>query len=92
MTPVTDIYGRAIELIEQLASEQLSAIAGSLEFLAKPSEQGVSNQKKIALLEVIQRHFPSEQQRLEELHVSEAFRRKHWEYGELADSEHEKLG
>jgi hypothetical protein len=45
MTPVTNIYRRAIELIEQLAPEQFSTIAGSLEFLAEPSEQGVSNQR-----------------------------------------------
>ncbi|MEH1864600.1 MAG: hypothetical protein V7K69_06225 [Nostoc sp.] len=85
MTPATDIRRRAIELIEQLSEERLTAVVQLLEFLSEPSKFAVSNPIELALVEVIQRRLaPNEQKRLEEL-------RKRGEWGELTDMEHEEL-
>ncbi|ODH01315.1 hypothetical protein A4S05_29390 [Nostoc sp. KVJ20] len=85
MTPATDIRRRAIELIEQLSEERLSAVVQLLEFLSEPSKFAASNPIELALVEVIQRRLtPNEQKRLEEL-------RKRGEWGELTDMEHEEL-
>ncbi len=85
MTPATDIRRRAIELIEQLSEERLTAVVQLLEFLSEPSKFAASNPIELALVEVIQRRLtPNEQKRLEEL-------RKRGEWGELADMEHEEL-
>lgn len=85
MTPRTDIRRRAIELIEQLSEERLTAVVQLLEFLSEPSKFAASNPIELALVEVIQRRLaPNEQKRLEEL-------RKRGEWGELTDMEHEEL-
>lgn len=85
MTPATDIRRRAIELIEQLSEERLTAVVQLLEFLSEPSKFAASNPIELALVEVIQRRLaPNEQKRLEEL-------RKRGEWGELTDMEHEEL-
>lgn len=85
MTPATDIRRRAIKLIEQLSPERLTAVVQLLEFLSEPSQQASSNSQEVALLEVIQRHFPpDEQKRLEELRLS-------CEWGKLTDIEHAEL-
>lgn len=85
MTRATDIRRRAIELIEQLSEERLSAVVQLLEFLSEPSKFAASNPIELALVEVIQRRLaPNEQKRLEEL-------RKRGEWGELTDIEHEEL-
>ncbi|MEH2039246.1 MAG: hypothetical protein V7K26_25540 [Nostoc sp.] len=85
MTPATDIRRRAIELIEQLSEERLTAVVQLLEFLSEPSKFAASNPIELALVEVIQRRLaPNEQKRLEEL-------RKRAEWGELTDMEHEEL-
>lgn len=85
MTPATDIRRRAIELIEQLSEDRLTAIVQLLEFLSEPSKFAASNPIELALVEVIQRRLaPNEQKRLEEL-------RKRVEWGELTDMEHEEL-
>lgn len=85
MTPATDIRRRAIELIEHLSEERLTAVVQLLEFLSEPSKFAASNPIELALVEVIQRCLaPNEQKRLEEL-------RKRGEWGELTDMEHEEL-
>lgn len=85
MTRATDIRRRAIELIEQLSEERLTAVVQLLEFLSEPSKFAASNPIELALVEVIQRRLaPNEQKRLEEL-------RKRGEWGELTDMEHEEL-
>ncbi|MGF2039616.1 MAG: hypothetical protein RMZ43_030605 [Nostoc sp. CmiVER01] len=85
MTPATDIRRRAIELIEQLSPEKLSAVVQLLEFLSEPSQPGTSNDQEVVLLEVIQRHLASdEQKRLQDL-------RDRCEWGELTAIEHEEL-
>ncbi|MEJ6486245.1 hypothetical protein N0Y54_34145 [Nostoc punctiforme UO1] len=85
MTRATDIRRRAIELIEQLSEERLTAVVQLLEFLSEPSKFAASNPIELALIEVIQRRLaPNEQKRLEEL-------RKRGEWGELTDMEHEEL-
>jgi hypothetical protein len=85
MTPVADIRRRAIELIEQLSPERLTAVIQLLEFLSESSQQATPNSQELALIEVIQRRLPSdEQKRLEEL-------REKCEWGELTDMEHQKL-
>lgn len=85
MTPATDIRRRAIELIEQLSEERLTAVVQLLEFLSEPSKFAASNPIELALVEVIQRCLaPNEQKRLEEL-------RKRSEWGELTDMEYEEL-
>ncbi|QLE45517.1 hypothetical protein FD723_35060 (plasmid) [Nostoc sp. C052] len=85
MTPATDIRRRAIELIEQLSEERLTAVVQLLEFLSEPSKFAASNPIELALVEVIQRRLaPNEQKQLEEL-------RKRGEWGELTDMEHEEL-
>ncbi|MHC0068677.1 hypothetical protein ACWATR_38425 [Nostoc sp. UIC 10890] len=85
MTRATDIRRRAIELIEQLSEERLTAVVQLLEFLSEPSKFAASNPIELALVEVIQRRLtPNEQKRLEEL-------RKRDEWGELTDMEHEEL-
>jgi hypothetical protein len=85
MTPATDIRRRAIELIEQLSLEKLTAVVQLLEFLSEPSQQAVSNPQEVALLKVIQRRLsPDEQERLQEL-------RFNCEWGQLTDIEHEEL-
>ncbi len=85
MTPATDIRRRAIKLIEQLSPERLTAVVQLLEFLSEPSQQAASNPQEVALLEVIQRRLPpDEQKRLEELRLS-------CEWGKLTDIEHEEL-
>ncbi|MDZ8226655.1 hypothetical protein [Nostoc sp. ChiVER01] len=85
MTPVTDIRRRAIELIEQLSPEKLSAVVQLLEFLSEPSQPGTSNDQEVVLLEVIQRHLASDdQKRLQDL-------RDRCEWGELTAIEHEEL-
>lgn len=85
MTPATDIRRRAIELIEHLSEERLTAVVQLLEFLSEPSKFAASNPIELALVEVIQRRLaPNEQKRLEEL-------RKRGEWGELTDMEHEEL-
>ncbi|MDZ8051640.1 MAG: hypothetical protein RMX68_006080 [Aulosira sp. ZfuVER01] len=85
MTTATDIRRRAIALIEQLSPEKLSAVVQLLEFLSEPSEQAASNPQEIALLEVIQRRLPpDQQQRLQEL-------RDRCKWGELTEIGHEKL-
>jgi len=62
MTPATDIRRRAIELIEQLSPERLTAIVQLLEFLSEPSQHSASNPRDVALVEVIQRRLPPEEQ------------------------------
>ncbi len=85
MTPPTDIRRRAIELIEQLSPEKLSAVVQLLEFLSEPSQPGTSKDREVVLLEVIQRHLGSdEQKRLQDL-------RGRCEWGELTAIEHEEL-
>ncbi|MBE8987768.1 hypothetical protein [Nostoc sp. LEGE 12450] len=85
MTRATDIRRRAIELIEHLSEERLTAVVQLLEFLSEPSKFATSNPIELALVEVIQRCLaPNEQKRLEEL-------RKRGEWGELTDMEHEEL-
>ena len=85
MTRATDIRRRAIELIEHLSEERLTAVVQLLEFLSEPSKFAASNPIELALVEVIQRRLaPNEQKRLEEL-------RKRGEWGELTDMEHEEL-
>ena len=85
MTRATDIRRRAIELIEHLSEERLTAVVQLLEFLSEPSKFAASNPIELALVEVIQRCLaPNEQKRLEEL-------RKRGEWGELTDMEHEEL-
>jgi hypothetical protein len=85
MTPATDIRRRAIELIEQLSPEKLTAVVQLLEFLSEPSHPAASNPEAVALLEVIQRRLsPDEQKRLEEL-------RTRCEWGELTNTEYEEL-
>ncbi|MEH1771105.1 hypothetical protein [Nostoc sp.] len=85
MTRATDIRRRAIELIEQLSEERLTAVVQLLEFLSEPSKFAASNPIELALVEVIQRCLaPNEQKRLEEL-------RKRSEWGELTDMEYEEL-
>lgn len=85
MTRATDIRRRAIELIEQLSEERLTAVVQLLEFLSEPSKFAASNPIELALVEVIQHRLaPNEQKRLEEL-------RKRGEWGELTDMEHEEL-
>ncbi|WP_375515606.1 hypothetical protein [uncultured Nostoc sp.] len=85
MTPATDIRKRAIELIEQLSPEKLSAVVQLLEFLSEPSQPVISNHQEVVLLEVIQRHLASdEQKRLQDL-------RDRCEWGELTAIEHEEL-
>ena len=85
MTPATDIRRRAIELIEQLSPEKLSAVVQLLEFLSEPSQPATSNHQEVVLLEVIQRHLASdEQKRLQDL-------RDRSEWGELTAIEHEEL-
>lgn len=85
MTPATDIRRRAIELIEQLSPERLTAVVQLLEFLSEPSHQAAPYSEELALIEVIQRRLPpDEQKRLEEL-------REKCEWGELTDIEHQEL-
>jgi hypothetical protein len=90
MTPATDIRRRAIALIEQLSPERLTAVVQLLEFLSEPSQQAIINPEaatpeEIALMEVIQRRLPpDEQQRLESL-------RNKCEWGDLSDSEQAAL-
>lgn len=85
MTPATDIRKRAIELIEQLSPEKLSAVVELLEFLSEPSQPAIPNPQEVVLLEVIQRHLASdEQKRLQDL-------RDRCEWGELTAIEHEEL-
>ncbi|BBD69121.1 hypothetical protein NIES4072_35500 [Nostoc commune NIES-4072] len=85
MTPATDIRKRAIELIEQLSPEKLSAVVQLLEFLSEPSQPATSNDQEVVLLEVIQRHLAfDEQKRLQDL-------RDRCEWGELTAIEHEEL-
>lgn len=85
MASATDIRRRAIALIEQLSPERLTAVVQLLEFLCEPSQQAVSNPEEIALMEVIQRRLPpDEQKRLEVL-------RERCEWGELTNSEQEEL-
>lgn len=85
MTPATDIRRRAIELIEQLSSDRLTAVVQLLEFLSEPSQRTVSSSEEAGLIDVIQRRLPAnEQQRLDEL-------RDRCEWGELTEAEHEEL-
>jgi hypothetical protein len=85
MTPATDIRRRAIELIEQLPTDRLTALVQLLEFLSEPTQQAIANPEEVALIDVIQRHLPTdEQQRLNEL-------RDRCEWGELTDTEYEEL-
>lgn len=85
MTPATDIRRRAIELIEQLSSDRLTAVVQLLEFLSEPSQRAVSSPEEVGLIDVIQRRLPAnEQQRLDEL-------RDQCEWGELTEAEHEEL-
>jgi hypothetical protein len=77
--------GCAYALIEQLSPERLTAIVQLLEFLSEPTHQAAPNSQELALIEVIQRFLPSdEQKRLEEL-------REKSEWGELTDIEHQEL-
>jgi hypothetical protein len=85
MTPTIDIRRRAIELIEQLSPEKLTAIVQLLELLSEPSQAATSNPQEVALLEIIQRHLaPDTHKRLQEL-------RDRCEWGELTDTEQEEL-
>lgn len=85
MTPTSDIRRRAVELIEQLPLERLTPIVQLLEVLSSDSQQLGSESQESALLEVIQRRLPPDQQaRLQEL-------RDRCEWGELTNTEHEEL-
>ncbi len=50
MTPAADIRRRAIELIEQLSPERLTAVVQLLEFLSEPSHQAASSSQELARL------------------------------------------
>lgn len=82
MTPAADIRKRAIELIEQLPPERLAAVVHLLELLSDPTQADVP---EAALVEIIQRRLPADQQkRLEEL-------RDRCEWGELTLDEQQEL-
>ncbi len=85
MTPATDIRRRAIELIEQLAPDRLTAVVQLLEFLSESSRQPASSSEESGLIDVIQRRLSAnDQQRLDDL-------RDRCEWVELTDAEHEEL-
>jgi hypothetical protein len=63
MTPAADIRRRAIELIEQLSPERLTAVVQLLEFLSEPTHQAAPNSEELALIEVIQRRLPPDEQK-----------------------------
>ena len=68
-----------------MSPEKLTAVVQLLEFLSEPSHPSASNPKEVALVEVIQRRLPpDEQKRLEEL-------RDKCEWGELTTLEPEEL-
>jgi len=84
MPPSADIRQKAIALLNQLSSEKLIAVVQLLEFLAQPS-QAQGNAEEAALLQVIQRQLPeNEQMGLQEL-------RDRCEWGQLNQAEHEEL-
>ena len=71
MTPATNIRRRAIELIEQLPVDRLTALVQLLEFLSEPAQQAIASPEEVALIDVIQRRLPTdEQQRLNELRAA----------------------
>jgi hypothetical protein len=85
MTPATDHRKRAIELLEILSPDYLTAIVQLLEFLTEPTQRSISNPQEMASLEVIKRHLsPDKKQRLDDL-------RDRCEWGELTPAEHEEL-
>ncbi len=80
-----DTRKRAIELIERLSPDRLTAVVQLLEFLSEPSQQTAFDSEEAALMEVVQRRLPAEeQQRLDELC-------DRCEWGELSNSEQEEL-
>lgn len=85
MAPAPDIRRRAIELIEQLSPERLTAVVQLLEFLSEPPQQAASDSQEIALVDMIQRRLSTdEQQRLDEL-------RDRCNWDELTDIEYQEL-
>lgn len=85
MTPAPDVRRRAIELIEQLSPERLTAVVQLLEFLSEPPQRTASDSQEIALVDTIQRRLPTdEQQRLDEL-------RDRCDRGKLTDIEYQEL-
>lgn len=62
MTPANDIRKRAIELIEQLSTDRLTAVVQLLEFLSAPSQQTVLHSGEAGLIDVIQRRLPANEQ------------------------------
>lgn len=85
MASVSDARKRAIELIEQLAPQQLTAIVQLLELLSVPSQQTPSNSEEVALVEMIQHHLPAEEQ----MHLDEL--RDRCEWAELTEREQQEL-
>ncbi|MEP0912471.1 hypothetical protein NDI45_16265 [Leptolyngbya sp. GB1-A1] len=85
MTPATNICRRAIELIERLLTNRFTALVQLLEFLSEPTQQAVASLEEVALIDVLQRCLPTdEQQQLNEL-------RDRCEQGELVKAEREEL-
>ncbi|MBD1805187.1 hypothetical protein H6F98_06955 [Microcoleus sp. FACHB-SPT15] len=89
MTAPTEIRQRAKELVDQLPGESLAKALEFLESLCSEANQtskvAASRQEEEALLQIIQRRLPQDNQ------IRLAYLRQRNESGEITDTEHQEL-
>ena len=89
MTTPTEIRQRAKELVDQLPGESLAKALEFLESLCGEANQtskvAASRQEEEALLQIIQRRLPEDNQ------IRLAYLRQRNENGEITDTEHQEL-